>query len=302
VTDTSTLEQRTPEWHEARRGRITASMVGAILGHSPWMSRDDAMRTLVRSWHKAPSEFTGNVATMYGVQWEPHALMDYVAETGHAVTEAGLITRDDWAGASPDGLIGLVGGLEIKCPYKFRHASRDEEPRAEFAPLAEQPHYYDQVQFSMWVTQRAWWDFFQWAPDLDPVTETVTPDSRWRAKNLPKLGQFYEEFSQIRDDKEASAPHLEPLRVVVDTPDALRILEEYDELAEAIENAEARKKELLATLVSMAREKDARICGRALTKVERAGSVAYAKVVKEHLPKLDLEAYRGKPTEYWQLK
>jgi putative phage-type endonuclease len=295
------LEQRTPEWHAARRGRITASMVGAILGHSPWQTREDAMRTLVRAWHNAPSEFTGNVATKYGEHYEEHALADYVMQTGNAVTSEGFVTREHWAGASPDGLIGLVGGIEIKCPYKFRYSKPEDMPAAEFLPLAEQPHYYDQVQFSLWVCERAWWDFWQWAPYLEPELERITPDSKWRTKNLPKLKDFYEEFLFERDLPEAQK-YLDPQRVVIDTPLALQRLAEYDDLIEAIERAEERKKELLAFFVEMAKDRNAVIGGRNLTKVERAGAVSYAKVVKEHLPTLDLEPYRGKPSEYWQLK
>lgn len=301
---TETIEQRTPEWYEARRGRITASMVGAILGHSPWMTREDAMRTMVRSWHNAPSEFTGNVATQYGEFHEEHALADYVMGTGNAVEKVGFITRDHWAGASPDGLIGLVGGLEIKCPYKFRYSKPEDMPEAVFLPLEEQPHYYSQVQFSLWVCERAWWDFFQWSPFLEPKLERITPDSKWRSKNLPKLKEFYDEFLWERDLPEAQK-HLDPLRVVIDTPLALQRLAEYDDIIEAIEKAEERKKELLAGFVEMARDRNAVIGGRNLTKVEREGQVAYAKVVKEHLPEMSKEqlaAYRGKPSEYWMLK
>ena len=296
------MEQRTDEWFSARRGRVTASMTGAILGNSPWMTREDAMRSLVRSWHGAESEFTGNVATAYGTYHEAGALMEYMMETGNAVTQVGLIIREEWAGASPDGLVGLVGGLEIKCPFKFRHAGRDDQPPAEFVPIAGQPHYHDQVQFSLWVCERAWWDFWQWAPNMTPMLERVMPCSKWRTKSLPKLKAFWDDFVIEREDPKLSARHLEPKRVQVETPEAARILAEYDELVEAIDNATDRKKELLASLVKLARDRDAEICGRNLTHVSREGSVAYAKVVKEHLPKLDLEPYRGAGSSYWVLK
>jgi putative phage-type endonuclease len=302
MTDTApTMEQRTPEWYAARRGRITASMVGAILGHSPWMSRQDAMRLMVRSWHNAPREFVGNPATKYGEFHEEHALADYVMQTGNKVDAEGFITKEHWAGASPDGLIGLTGGLEIKCPYKFRHSKPEDMPEAVFLPLEEQPHYYDQVQFSLWVCERTFWDFFQWAPHLEPKLERITPNGYWRSKNLPKLKDFYEQFLWERDLPEAQK-YLDPLRVVIDTPLALQRLAEYDDLIEAIEKAEERKKELLEKLVEMARDRNATIAGRNLTKVEQKGKVSYAKAIKDLLPKADLEPYRGKPSEYWQLK
>lgn len=293
-------EQRTPGWHAQRKGRITASMVGAILGHSPWMNRNDAMRSMVRAWHGAESEFQGNVATQYGIFYEPHALADFVAHTSARVEQVGFIMREDWAGCSPDGLISANGGLEIKAPYKFRHAKPDDMPTPQFSPIAEQPHYLDQVQFSLWVTERRWWEFWQWAPYLKPAQETVWLDQAWQDENIPKLRQFYAEFVTIRESAELSAPYLAALRQEISEGE--RLIAEYDAAVIAAAEAETRKKEALAALVALAGERDALICGRKLTKIERAGSVSYAKVVKEHLPDLDLEPYRGSPVEHWQLK
>ena len=41
--------QRTPEWNEKRKSRVTGSIVGAILGLSPYMTRADAMRAMALS-------------------------------------------------------------------------------------------------------------------------------------------------------------------------------------------------------------------------------------------------------------
>ena len=79
------------------------------------------------------------------------------------------------------------------------------------------------------------------------------------------------------------------------------MIEEYDSICATIDEATARKKEILATLVESAKNKNAVICGRKLTKVERKGTVGYAKIVKEHLPDMDLEPYTGKATSYWKL-
>lgn len=257
------------------------------------------MRRMVRDWHGAEPEWSGNVATQYGEHHEAGALMEYQMETGNAVTPEGFVAKEHWAGCSPDGLIGLVGGLEIKAPY----GKRAMEPGDVLKTLEEQPHYADQIQFSLWVCERAWWDFYTWSPTLTSC-ERVLPCSRWRSKNLPKLKDFYEEFLFERDLPEAQK-YLDPLRVVIDTPLALQRLAEYDDLIEAIEKAEERKKELLAGFVRMAQDRNAVIGGRNLTKVEREGQIAYAKIVKEHLPEMgkeQLAAYRGKPSEYWQLK
>lgn len=287
------MEQRTPEWMAARRGRITASSVGAILGNSPYADRDDVMRRMVREWHGAEREWNGNIATEYGTFHEEGALAEYRMETGHAVEAVGFVTREEWAGCSPDGLIGLTGGLEIKCPFGKRKGG-------DFKPLDDQPGYADQVQFSLWVCQRAWWSFYQWAPGATAL-ETVRPDSAWRTKNLPKLKAFWDEYLIEREPPHAQK-HLDPKRIEIDTPELRQRLAEYDDLVESIELAEARRKELLAGFVEAARDQDASLCGRNLTKVQRAGSIAYAKAIKDLLPGADLEAYRGKPSEYWVLK
>ena len=283
------MEQRSEEWFAARKGRVTASMVGAILGVSPNLSRAGAMRRMVRDAHGAEPEFTGNIATQYGEANEEGAVAEYYLETGNRVDKVGFVTKEDWAGCSPDGLIGSDGGLEAKCPFGKRK-------EGELKPLEDQPHYYAQVQFSLWVTGRKFWHFYQWTAHQTKL-ECVLPDQAWLDENLPKLRQFHAEFLA-----EPAEPHLEAKRIEVDTLEAARIVAEYDQLAEAIENAEARKKELLGEMVRLSGDRDAVFAGRNLTKISKAGAVSYAKAVAELLPGADLEKWRGKPSAYWMLK
>lgn len=102
------MKQNTKEWHKARAGKLTASRVGAALGVNPWQKPDDLIRAMVREAHGAESEFVGNIATRYGHQHEPLAVLDYMSETGSMVEEAGFYTHPehDWLGASPDGFVG----------------------------------------------------------------------------------------------------------------------------------------------------------------------------------------------------
>lgn len=287
------MEQRTDEWFAARRGRITASSVGAILGRAPYATRDDVMRRMVREWVGAPTEFEGNIATEYGARNEAGALTEYQMETGNAVQLVGFVTREDWAGCSPDGFVSDNYGLEIKCPFGLR---KDEVPA--FKTLEEQPHYYDQIQFSMWVTDRPWWDFYQWSPRGSALYR-VKVNIAWQDENLPRLRQFYAEYLSEREEP---AIHLEPKRQIIDTPEAHRIMAEYDQICEALDRAEERKKELLADMVRIAGEKNSIFAGRKLTKTEKAGAIAYAKAVKALMPDADLEPYRGKASSYWGVK
>jgi hypothetical protein len=129
--------------------------------------------------------------------------------------------------------------------------------------------------------------------------EKVMWSGSWQNQNLPKLRQFYAEYLAERKNP---AIHLEPKRQIIDTPEAHRIASEYDQICEAIDRAEERKKELLADMVRISGQKDTIFAGRKLTKVEKAGAIAYAKAVKALIPNADLEPYRGKPSSYWVVK
>ena len=294
-----TIEQNTPEWFEARKGLVTASNVGAILGNDPYRTRADVMRQMVRDALGADREFTGNIATEYGNRFEDQAAEEFALhlDKGFHLIPGGWSTREDWAGASPDRRLNSGILLEIKCPFSMREATERSGP--EFKTIEEQPHYYDQVQFQLWVCdQPAAW-FFQWCPAYT-LTTLITADEEWRDENLPKLRQFHAEYlDELTNNAE---DHLAPKRRTIDTPEAHKLADEYDELAEAIGNAQARQKDILAEAVKMAEGKNAEFAGRKLTQVKRAGSVSYAKAFKALMPDADLEPYRGKPSSYWQMK
>lgn len=282
------MEQRSEEWFKARKGRVTASSVGAILGLSPFAKPDDVMRRMVREYHGASSEFHGNVATEWGTMNEAGALAEFEMATGTDVRACGFFAYEDWAGASPDGLIGDDGMIEIKCPFSMRNGD------GVFKSAREQMHYYAQMQFQLFITNRTWCQFYQWAPS-GTWSEVVNYDEEFIDKMIPKLRAFYDGYLlEIKNP----ARHLEPARIDANAP---QLIAEYDDTIEAIKLYEDRKKDLLAKLVEIAGNRDASFGGRKLTFVKRAGSVAYAKVVKEHLPEIDLEPYRGKPSEYWTL-
>lgn len=290
------MEQRTAEWFEARIGRITASMSGAILGNSPNMSRDDAMRRMVRDWHGAESEFAKNIATEYALNSIAGALQEYTMETGHSVEKDDGATRDDWASADVSGLVSIFGGVLVVCPFNLR----DAEHPITFRHIEDMARYVDRIQLWLWVTNRAWCDLYQWCPRGTSI-ERVTPDAAWRRKNLPKLKAFWDEYMEERQQDNAQK-HLEPKRAIIDTPEAHRIMAEYDQLCEALDNATQRKKDLIADMVRIAGDKNAVFAGRNLTLTKRAGAISYAKALAELAPGADLEKWRGRPSESWGVK
>jgi putative phage-type endonuclease len=288
------IEQRTPEWFEARKGRVTASVAGAILGMSPFMSRDGVMRAMVRDVLGAPSEFPDPVPppVAWGNAMEDMAIAEFEFDTGITTTEAPFIPFEDWLGCSPDRLVYDDYGLEQKCPYGIRN---DTPPV--FKTLEEQPHYNAQIQVCLYVTKRKGWYFNQWTPHGSQWV-MVLRDEGWMLDNIPRLRQFHAEFLDALQNPEE---HLSPLRQIIDTPAAHQMIAEYDQLSDAIELATERKKEVLAEIAALAKGQDALIAGRKLTKVEREGAVSYAKALKALAPDADLSQWKGKPSSHWRL-
>lgn len=286
------IEQRSPEWHEARKGRITASSVGAILGHAPYQTRAAVLRRMVREAHGYPSEFECNAATEWGSFNEEGAALDFTLETGLKIEPAPFLPVDDWAGASPDGYVSDGALIEIKCPFGLR-----DKENPVFKSIHDQPHYYDQVQFQLYITERNSCHFWQWAPN-GTRHEVVEVSQKWLDENLPKLLAFYEEYlAAVKDPGE----HLEPQRVVIDTDESVRLVGEYDDLTEAIEQAKQRQSEIIDSLAIIADGKNAVIAGRNFTLTSRKGSISYAKAIKELAPDADLEKWRGAESSFWRL-
>jgi len=292
-----TAAQRSADWHEQRKGRITGSVVGAALGVNPYMTPDALIRRLVRLWHGAESEFNGNIATEYGTLHEPIAIMDYINKTGNVIDEVGFIVHPEheWLGASPDGIFENNMGeqciLEIKCPFGLRN-----ELLPQFKPLAEQPHYYAQVQIEMACTGIKQAHFYQWNKYGDSL-EIVTFNQEWFDDAIIKLLAFYNCFlSELNNPA-----HLESLTPEISTPEAVALLAEYDQVSEAIENAQARKVEIIEALAKIADNKTSVINGRKFSQITRQGAISYAKAIKDLLPGADLSKYQGKPTSYWKL-
>jgi putative phage-type endonuclease len=286
------MEQRTEEWFTARKNRVTGSSVGAILGKSPFMKPEDVMRNMVRQYHGYPSEFKGNVATNYGNENEAIALADYQLKHNKKVELTGFHNYEDWLGASPDGLINDDGLIEIKCPY----GQRDKFP-PEFKSIDYQTHYWLQIQIQLFVTGREWCHFYQWSAHGE-MLETVWANPLAIDKFLPELRAFYDKYLVERELPQAQK-YLDDKRQQVRCEGQV---ERYLMIAEQIKELEAEKKRLLDEIVKLADGKDSEINGHKLTKVTKAGSISYAKVVKELLPDADLADYTGDPVSYWLLK
>lgn len=284
------VEQRTDEWFKQRAGRITGSKIGAILGLSPYQSAKDVMRAMVREYHGAEKEFTGNVATEYGSMHEHMAIFDFELETGSKVEETGfhIHHEHDWLGASPDGLVGDDATIEVKCPYSKRDGG-------EFKTLDDQLYYKAQVMYEMYCTGRKRCYFYQWSQHNTSL-EVVEFDQGYIEETLPKLKAFHDKYlKEIKDPDR----HLAPL---VKTRDAQCLADEYLAAKQAVEEANKRLDAAKQSLIEIADGEKSCVSGLLVYKVQRQGSVKYAQVVKDMLPDVDLEAYRGKSSEHWVIK
>lgn len=294
-------QQRSPEWHAQRVGRITGSRAGSILGLSPWQKPDDVLREMVREHHGAESEFVTNPAVDWGNQNETRALLCFMRETGLQVEQCGFFAYGDRMGASPDGLTSDGGVLEIKAPYSLRKGG-------EFKPLAEQPHYGAQVQLEMLATGRKHAYFAQYrAPHGDPLAHDYAPeaiavervehDPGWIDRVLPALDLFYKRLMAELDNPE----HLDPLRQNIDTPEAGLLLTELDALRQRQKEDADREKSIIASLVALAGDKNALVHGRKLTKAKDGKSIAYAKALAELAPGADLSKWESVKKGGWRL-
>lgn len=289
--------QRTQEWHQKRVGRVTGSVAGAILGLSPFMKPQDVLRSMVRAYHGAPSEFVDNPAVQHGNMHERAAMLCFMRETGMHVEDCGFMTKGDWLGASPDGLTDDGGVLEIKAPYSLRNGG-------EFKPLSAQPHYELQVQMELLCSGASHAYFAQYrAPKGDPFSPDYISEAihieRVEPRNIDaemaSLREFYELYLSELDNP----AHLDPLRVVIDTDEAKRIVNRIGEIDDALHNLTAEKKSHMDKLVEIADGKNADIAGRKLTSVTRK-TISYAKAIKDIAPDADLEQYTTSSSS-WRL-
>lgn len=158
-------EQRTAEWFQARLGKVTASRVADVIaktktGYSA--SRENYMAQLVveRLTNTQAESFT-NAAMQWGTDQEPFARAAYELKMGVMVDETGLVDHPTipMAGASPDGLVGEDGLVEIKCPNTATHI---DTLLTQTVPAK----YITQMQFQMACTGRQWCDFVSFDPRM----------------------------------------------------------------------------------------------------------------------------------------
>ena len=196
------IEQGTPEWFAQRLGKVTASRVADIIAKTKTgvaASRGNYLAQLVaeRLTGQAADSFKSG-AMQHGTETEPMARMAYETETGQMVTEVAMIQHPkiEMAGASPDGLVGEDGLVEIKCPNTSTHIAT---LMADKAPSG----YMAQMQWQMACTGRAWCDFVSFDPrmpeDMQLFIKRVPRDEKLIAEYEAEVIKFLAEVQETVD-------------------------------------------------------------------------------------------------------
>ncbi|WP_317992900.1 lambda exonuclease family protein [Bartonella gliris] len=160
------MEQRTAEWFQARLGKVTASNIYNVLSKTakglPTSKYEDyKIKLMTERLTGEISQSYTTPAMQWGIEHEDDALKEYEFIYDTEVTRCGFIPHPkiEMAGASPDGLIGDDGLVEVKCPQSINHLRffMDDEIK---------PEYLAQMQFQMACTGRKWCHFISYNPQF----------------------------------------------------------------------------------------------------------------------------------------
>lgn len=196
--------QGSETWFAARLGNASASRIADIIaktksGYSA--SRENYLTELVLERFGIPQESFTNAAMQWGTETEPLARMAYEVKTGEMVQEVGYIIHPTIkrSGASPDGIIGDDGLVEIKCPISKTHF--------EYLLAGEVPtKYKPQMAWQMACTDRKWCDFVSFDPrvpeKLQYFSVRYNRDNEYIAMLEDEVKKFLvevdEKFEQLR--------------------------------------------------------------------------------------------------------
>lgn len=159
------IEQRSPEWHAQRCGKVTASRIADLMAKtkSGWSaSRANYRAQLVAErLTKTVAESYSNAAMEWGTATEAEARQAYEFYRGVEVLQVGFIPHQviTMSGASPDGLVSSDGLVELKCPNTATHIDT-------LLGQSIAGKYLLQMQWQMACTGRQWCDFVSYDPRL----------------------------------------------------------------------------------------------------------------------------------------
>jgi putative phage-type endonuclease len=198
------MVQGSEEWRSARLGKVTASRVADVIARTKtgWgASRANYAAQLVaeRLTGTAAETFT-NAAMQLGTDNEASARAAYAFLTGLEVEEDGFVPHPTitMSGASPDGLVGTDGLVEIKCPNTATHIET-------LLGGAIPAKYETQMLWQMACTGRAWCDFVSFDPRMPADMQTFIKRLR---RDDARIIDLETEVSAFLDDVDATVAFL----------------------------------------------------------------------------------------------
>ena len=164
------IDQNTDEWMELRRGKFTASAFRDLFMKETTATYRNSIYKVVyeRLTGEQPESFS-NDYMQRGHELEPLARREYELQTFETVKDGGFFELNEWIGASPDGLIGDDGLLEIKCPA---YSTMIQYLIDQKLPT----QYIKQVHGQLYVTGRKYCSFACYHPKLKMMIIRVERD------------------------------------------------------------------------------------------------------------------------------
>lgn len=190
------IQQNSPEWYAARLGKVTASCFGkAIAGGQGKVKKTYMIQLIAERLTQEPQEGFSNAVMQRGSEIEPYAREYYEILNGISTREVGFVERNEDIGASPDGLVGEDGLIEIKCPNSTTHI---EIIIADKVPTTHKP----QIQGQLWVCEREWCDFVSYDPRVSQrpyFCERVYRDDDYIKELHIKIQMFIDEMNKMME-------------------------------------------------------------------------------------------------------
>lgn len=186
------FEQGSEEWFKARLGIPTASRFKDIVtpakGDKSTSYKKYMYELIAEKLTKEKEDFYKNEWMERGNEIEPLARSSYEFLHEVEVREVGIIVNSNHTiGASPDGLIGDAGGLEIKCP---KPSTVVKYMIDNCLPL----EYKTQVMGNLWLSEREWWDFLAFHPSMDFFEIRVYRDEKYIKQMSQHINDFVDEM------------------------------------------------------------------------------------------------------------
>lgn len=194
-------EQKSEEWMNARKFRITGSTISAARGKSKFKTVDQ-MAEIIRGERQEPV----NESMLRGIKYEDTVRKWYEDKYEIKVKEVGFAFLEDHPhiGVSPDGLVGKKGLIEIKCPdklyYPLVNRTKKEETFYETDGEYKYPSHiylshYDQMQTQMAVMERKWCDYLVYSLSENKIyEERIEFDPKYWKWLLSEANKFIGEY------------------------------------------------------------------------------------------------------------